>query len=66
MSMRKKTLTAANGYAYTVQVNDEDAERYGLKPSKRAVNEKGPEPENKRDDEADKPRRPGAARRREQ
>lgn len=62
--MLEQEFTAANGYTYRVQVNDEDAERYGLKPRKKAENKKGPEPENKKDD--DKPRRPGAARRREQ
>lgn len=65
--MLEKELTAANGYAYRVQVNEEDAERYGLKPRKRAENKKGPEPENKAEGEGDKaPRRPGAARRRDQ
>lgn len=65
--MLEKELTAANGYTYRVQVNDEDAEKYGLKLRKRAENKKGPEPEDKAGDEGDKaPRRPGAARRREQ
>ena len=64
--MLEQEFTAANGYTYRVQVNDKDAERYGLKPRKKAENKKGPEPENKAAYEDSKPRRPGAARRREQ
>lgn len=64
--MLEKELTAANGYTYRVQVDEDDAERFGLKPRKKAQNKKGPEPEDKKGDEGEKPRRPGAARRREQ
>lgn len=64
--MLEKELTAANGYTYRVQVNEEDAEKFGLKPRKRAENKKGPEPENKADEGDKAPRRPGAARRRDQ
>jgi hypothetical protein len=65
--MREKKFTAANGYEYRVQVNDEDAEAYGLKPAKKATTTRGPEPEKKDEEPAGetRPARPGAARRRE-
>lgn len=62
--MLEQEFTVANGYTYRVQVREEDAEKYGLKPRKKAENKKGPEPENKADGEDSAPSRPGAARRR--
>lgn len=66
--MLEKEFTAANGYAYRVQVNEEDAERYGVKPRTKAENKKGPEPADKKADEdtSSPAKRPGAARRRGQ
>ena len=62
--MQEYELTAANGYAYRVQLSDEDAERYGKrKPRRTAENKKAAEETKSADD---KPAgRPGAARRRE-